>query len=148
MNYPFKLALLLCLAVGLINCVQLTGSKRLIYTREDLMSMVYRGPVEDKQLQAAIDDIRRGPHSHGSVKNKSKKRRSRWGVRQRVKRRGNKPPLPVITLTNVRSINNKLDELAAKMEFDCDFRTSNLLCLTETWLKNQPNPTFKRIYYH
>lgn len=62
-------------------------------------------------------------------------------MKQRVKRRGNKPPLPVITLTNVCSINNKLDELAAKVAFGCDFRMSNRLCLTETCLKNQPNPT-------
>lgn len=82
-----KLALVLWLAVGLINCMQQTGSKRLIYTMEDLMSMVYRSTVKDKQLREAICDIRRDPRSHGSVKSKSKKRGSRRGVKQR----GNKP---------------------------------------------------------
>ncbi|ROL42988.1 hypothetical protein DPX16_5541 [Anabarilius grahami] len=103
-----KLVLFLCLAVGLINCVQLTESNRLIYTMEDLSSMVYRGPVEDEQFLKAIKDIRRGPRPDGTAKNKLNKRGSRGGVKQWVKLRGNKPPLLVITLINARSINNKI----------------------------------------
>lgn len=62
-------------------------------------------------------------------------------MRQRIRRRGCKHPLPVITLSNVRSLNNKMDELLAKVNYDSDFRQSNLMCFTETWLKEGiPDP--------
>ncbi|CAB1313338.1 unnamed protein product [Coregonus sp. 'balchen'] len=66
-----------------------------------------------------------------STKSKSetkKKRGSRGGVRNRLRRRGSRHPLPVITLSNVRSLNNKLNELAARATFEEDFRR-------KTWLK-------------
>ncbi len=65
-----------------------------------------------------------------------KKRGSRGGVRHRICRRRSRPPLPVITLSNVRSVSNKLDELTLRAKHDCEFRQSNLVCLTETWLKD------------
>lgn len=34
------------------------------------------------------------------------------------------------------SVNNKHDELALRAEHDCELRQSNLVCLTETWLKD------------
>lgn len=50
-------------------------------------------------------------------------------------RRGSRYPLPVITLSNVRSCNNKLHELPARAAFEEDFRRCNLVCFTEMWLK-------------
>lgn len=37
----------------------------------------------------------------------------------------------------MRSLNNKLDELSLLLRYDEDFRRSNLICLTETWLNDQ-----------
>lgn len=68
-------------------------------------------------------------------KQKRKKRGSRGGVKNRLRRRGSRHPLPVITLSNVRSLNNKLDELSLRMIYEEEFRRSNLICFTETWLK-------------
>ena len=64
----------------------------------------------------------------------------RGGVRQKVRLRKYKPALPTITMSNVRSIGNKIDEIREKVRYDNDFRISGLLCLTETWL-NSATPT-------
>ena len=63
-----------------------------------------------------------------------RRRGKRGGVRQRVRMRGHRPPLPTITLSNVRSIMNKMDELRANVRYDHEYRNSSLICLTETWL--------------
>ena len=55
-------------------------------------------------------------------------------MRERLKRRGSRHPLPTITLSNVRALQNKMDELTALVRIDGDFRRSNLMCFTETWL--------------
>ena len=65
---------------------------------------------------------------------KNKKRGSRGGARERLNKRGSRHPLPTITLSNVRALQNKTDELTALVRFDGDFRRSSLMCFTETWL--------------
>ncbi len=44
------------------------------------------------------------------------------------------PPLPSILLANVQSLENKMDDLRARISFQRDIRDCNILCLTETWL--------------
>lgn len=39
----------------------------------------------------------------------------------------------MITLSNVRSLNNKMDVIL-RMKHEEDFRHSNMICFTETWL--------------
>lgn len=69
---------------------------------------------------------------------KGKKRGSRGGVKKRLKARGcRKLPLPTITLLNARSISNKMDELAALINYDGDYKRTNLFCVTETWLSEE-----------
>ncbi|KAM3588082.1 uncharacterized protein V6R79_020814 [Siganus canaliculatus] len=63
-----------------------------------------------------------------------RKRGSRGGVRNRVRRRGSRLPLPAITLSNVRSLRNKTEKLSTLLKFDRDYQQSSLFCFTETWL--------------
>ncbi len=72
----------------------------------------------------------------GETKKERKKRGSRGGVRHRLWKCRSRFPLPVITLSNVHSVSNKLDELKLRTGYDREFRQSNLVCLTETWLKD------------
>ena len=44
------------------------------------------------------------------------------------------PPLPAITLSKVRYLHNKLDELSTIIRCDGDYRRTSLFCFTETWL--------------
>ena len=45
-----------------------------------------------------------------------------------------KPVLPSVITGNVRSIANKVDELAALVKYDRLYRQCSLICHTESWL--------------
>ena len=53
--------------------------------------------------------LRESQDDNPSTSSRPRKRGKKGGVRQRVRLRKNKPPLPTITLANVRSIGNKID---------------------------------------
>ncbi len=57
----------------------------------------------------------------------------RAGIRNRLRKRAHSP-LPSILLANVQSLENKMDDLRARISFQWDIRDCNILCLTETWL--------------
>ncbi|KAI5616883.1 gastrula zinc finger protein XlCGF28.1-like [Silurus asotus] len=61
-------------------------------------------------------------------------RGKRAGVRNRLRARAHRAPLPSILLANVQSLENKLDDLRARVKFQRDIWDCNLLCFTETWL--------------
>ncbi len=56
------------------------------------------------------------------------------GVRERLRRRASKPPLPSVILSNVRLLAPKMDELCAITKTCFEYRESNLMVLTESWL--------------
>ncbi|KAF0029423.1 hypothetical protein F2P81_018528 [Scophthalmus maximus] len=58
----------------------------------------------------------------------------RGGVRNRLQSQAHRPPLPSMLLANVQSLENKLDDLRARIKFQRDIRDCNILCLSETWL--------------
>ncbi len=65
---------------------------------------------------------------------RKKHRGKRAGIRNRLRKRAHSPPLPSILLANVQSLENKMDDLRARISFQRDIRDCNILCLTETWL--------------
>lgn len=91
----------------------------LTYTRDQLLT-----------LQTQVRSWRRK-----TQRTKIKKRGSRGGVFERLRRCGSRFPLPTITLSNVRSLNNKIEELTARLTHETDFQQCNLICLTDTRLK-------------
>lgn len=70
---------------------------------------------------------------------KVRKRGKKGGVRERNKKRGFKPYLPSAIIGNVRSLQNKTDELGAQVQYDQTFRTCSMMCFTETWLHGAVN---------
>ncbi len=58
----------------------------------------------------------------------------RAGIRNRLRERAHSPPLLSILLANVQSLENKMDDLRARISFQWDIKDCNILCLTETWL--------------
>ncbi len=64
---------------------------------------------------------------------RKKHRGRRAGIRNRLRKRAHSP-LPSILLANVQSLDNKMDNLRARISFQRDIRDCNFLCLTETWL--------------
>ncbi len=63
-----------------------------------------------------------------------KHRGKRTGIRYRLRKMAHSPPLLSILLANVQSLENKMDDLRARISFQRDIRDCNILCLTETWL--------------
>ncbi|ELT88222.1 hypothetical protein CAPTEDRAFT_217985 [Capitella teleta] len=65
-----------------------------------------------------------------------RRRRGRpGGIRRRLRlRRGNKIPLPTIICGNVRSINNKIDEIASHVSYNHHYKDACAIATTETWL--------------
>ncbi len=62
-----------------------------------------------------------------------KHRGRRAGIRNRLRKRAHSPPLPSILLANVQSLENKMDDLRARISFQRDIRDCNIFCLTETY---------------
>ena len=102
------------------------GDSTVRYTREYLIEMKTR-PLSLTRPDIDFECPSRKPVT-------KKKRGSRGGVRNRLRRRGARLPMPSVTLTNARSLRNKMTELETLIKCDGDYRRSNLICVTETWL--------------
>ena len=68
------------------------------------------------------------------ARRRKKKRGRRAGVLVRTRKRCFKPAFPTILLANVQSIDNKMDELNARVKFQRDIRNCCVLAFVETWL--------------
>jgi hypothetical protein len=45
-------------------------------------------------------------------------------------------PLPSILLANVQEVENKSDELKARISYQQDIKNCNILCFTESWMND------------
>ena len=62
------------------------------------------------------------------------KRGIKGGVKQRLRKLGCKPYLRSLILENVRSLQNKMEELCTNVKYANEFRSARLMCFTENWL--------------
>ncbi len=77
-------------------------------------------------------EMNNGPLNNPPRRRIKKHHGKRAGIRNRLKKRAHRPPLPSILLTNVQSSENKMYDLRARIRFQRDIRDCNILCLTET----------------
>ncbi|XP_052332830.1 uncharacterized protein LOC127911022 [Oncorhynchus keta] len=70
-------------------------------------------------------------------KKRLRKRGKRSGLLVRLRRRAHRATLPSILLANVQSLDDKIDEIRARVAFQRDIRDCNVLCFTETWLTGE-----------
>uniref|UniRef100_A0AAV2LEN9 Uncharacterized protein n=1 Tax=Knipowitschia caucasica TaxID=637954 RepID=A0AAV2LEN9_KNICA len=104
---------------------------KLTYSRDLLLELRDAAPTpEERFLHDLPPELHRGQRQ----KRIRRKRGSRGGIRNRLRRRGSRLPLPAITLSNVRTLRNKTDELSALIKSDLDYQRTSLFCFTETWL--------------
>ncbi|KAI4897621.1 hypothetical protein NFI96_030293 [Prochilodus magdalenae] len=62
----------------------------------------------------------------------------------RLKANTDRPPIPSLFLSNVRSLDNKLDLLRLRMSVSDEMRNCAVICLTETWLNDSmPDSAFQ-----
>ncbi len=79
-------------------------------------------------------EILRNAENKGHRRRNKKHRGNSARIRNRLRKRAHSPPLPSILLANVQSLENKMDDLRARISFQWDIRDCNIICLTETWL--------------
>ncbi|KAK2905565.1 hypothetical protein Q8A73_009508 [Channa argus] len=72
-----------------------------------------------------------------ALRRRRRKRGKRGGLHARLKARASRPPLPSLLLANVRSMENKLDELRARITTQREIRECCALIFTETWLSDK-----------
>ena len=65
-----------------------------------------------------------------------RKKGKKGGVKQRIRRHGCKLYLHSLILGNVRSFQNKMEELLADVKYANEFRSASLMCFTEAWNEN------------
>ena len=96
-----------------------TGGAAILHSREYLLSFQH---VDTPAPSLDVDwgDVYWSAVTQNFKPKRKKKRGSRGGVRNRLKKRGCRLPLPAITLSNVRSLQNKMDELLALTNYDGD----------------------------
>ena len=63
-----------------------------------------------------------------------KGRGCRAGAKLKAKRRKYKPSVPAVLMGNVRSLGNKMDELAALVQTQRESREASITCFMVTWL--------------
>lgn len=131
-------AILLFLVCPAFGCLrrgdQPTHPERRVYSRCRLMELRPAGASVNLRLTSLLVDV---PHHllRGHYNKRIRRKRgSRRGIRNRLRRGGSRLPLPAITLSNVQSLNNKLTELSALINYDADYRRTSLFCFTESWL--------------
>ncbi len=81
-----------------------------------------------------LEILRNAEENNGHRQRIKKHRGKRAGIRNRLRKGAHSPPLPSILLTNVQSMENKMDDLRARISFQWDIRDCNIICLSETWL--------------
>ncbi len=84
-----------------------------------------------------LEILRNNELNNDHLNNRRRRRKHRGrraGIRNRLRERAHSPPLPSILLANVQSLENKMDDLWARISFQRDIRDCSILCLTETWL--------------
>ncbi|XP_072362773.1 uncharacterized protein [Scyliorhinus torazame] len=91
-------------------------------------------PARRNHLPSTRADICHRIPGSSSSSRQPRKRGKRGGLQVRLKQRGFKTPLPSILLANFQAIENKLDELNARLTSQREVRDCCVLCFTETWL--------------
>lgn len=128
-HYGDSVLLSVCL-VYLLFCLFMKSCDGLIqYDRAELIHIRDNMPVSQSFVSDPFSSF---PWKH--PKHRLKKRGKRGGVMVRLRYRGHRLALPSLTLSNVRSLSNKKNELTALILSQRDLRDCSAICLTETWL--------------
>ncbi len=139
---PLRIVLLCVLFyLFLLSLFTRVTSAMIIYDKRTLLDI---GQRYTNLLQDTLStnpawplEILRHTENKGRLNNPRRRRKHRGkhaGIRNRLRKRAHSPPLLSILLANVQSLENKMDDLRARISFQRDIRDCNIFCLTETWL--------------
>ncbi len=89
-----------------------------------------------------LEILRNTEENNGHLNNPRRRKKhhgKRAGIRNRLRERAHSSPLHSILHVNVQSLENKMDDLRARISFQRDIRDCNILCLPETRLTPSVN---------
>ncbi len=152
MMAPLKLCFYLLVYVFLLSLFTRITSALFIYDKIKLLDIGHRCT---HLLQDTLStdpawplEILRSTEVNKSHLNNPRRRKKhcgrRAGIRNRLRERAHSPPLSSFLLTNVQSLEDKMDDLRARISFQWDIRDCKILCLTETWLTHSVPDTAVR----
>ena len=125
-----KLLLCVLLIAGLLETSLGKTHGHIVYSREQLLALCHTqtgtAPAERPSIPAELKRRRRG---------------CRAGIKRRQRKRRYKPYLPSVIMGNVRSLLNKMDELAALTRLQRVYRECSIMCFTESWLNEHTTDT-------
>ena len=117
------------LMAGLVIARAQQQQQTLWYSRAQLLALSATGAATIVPANIP-DEIRRTYRGRRGNGRRARLRRAE----ARRERRRYKPVLPAIVMGNVRSLANKMDELAALARSQREYRESSVMVFTETWL--------------
>ncbi len=140
---PLNLSFYLLFYVFLLSLFTRITSALFIYDKRTLLDIGHRctNLLQDTLSTDPawpLEILRNTEVNKGHLNNRRRRKKHHGrhaGIRNRLRERAHSPPLPSILLGNVQSLENKMDDLRARISFQRDIRDCNILCLTETWLK-------------
>ncbi|KAI4894907.1 hypothetical protein NFI96_007435 [Prochilodus magdalenae] len=103
-----------------------------VYTRDQLIALKPAGM--DTRTANIPEELWRRTHRGCRGGTKQRTGKSRAKRRRLMEKKGYKPRLPTLIMGNVRSLANKMDELAALAMSQKEYRQCSLMCFSETWL--------------
>ncbi len=139
---PLKLCFYLLFDVFLLFLFTRIMSALFIYDKRTLLDIGHRytNLLQDTlstNPSWPLEILRNTEENKGNLNNPRRRKKHRGkhaGICNRLRERARSPPLPSILLANVQSLENKMDDLRARISFQRDIRDCNILCLTEKWL--------------
>ncbi len=126
--------------VFLLSLFTRRTSALIIYDKRTLLDIghCYTNRLQDTLSTNPIVILQNTEENNGHLNNLRRRKINRHrkcaGIHNRLRERPHSLPLPSILLTNVQSLENKMDYLRTSISFQWDIRDCNILCLTETWL--------------
>ncbi|KAI4903482.1 hypothetical protein NFI96_006182 [Prochilodus magdalenae] len=103
-----------------------------VYTWDQLIALKPAGM--DTRTANIPEELWRRTHRGCRGGTKQRTGKSRAKRRRLMEKKGYKPRLPTLIMGNVRSLANKMDELAALAMSQKEYRQCSLMCFSETWL--------------
>ena len=115
------------------------------YSRETLLRIRVMQDAKTLMNSCDLDTLRQ----HGILSKPANHRRRKWkrcerkqkrgkraGIHARLKANPSRPAVPSLLLSNVRSLDNKLDELHLLKETHREWKDCRVFAFTETWLQD------------
>ena len=137
---PVKLILVFIFILSCVDCI-------VHYSKQELLALspVFSGIDEratvhfDESFFISSLSSQNINNQDGRQTSRPRKRGKRGGVLVRSRQKFSKTPLPSLILANVNRLHNKFDDFLSRFPNDNDFKNSQVICLTETWLTENHN---------